>query len=434
MAGGEWNGRAGGEAETRPALLILGPTPPPAHGNSVYTEMLLGSPLLRARYRVLHLDTSDRRSLENLGRFDVRNVVLAVRHLVGLLRVVRRERPALVYVPVSQNGWGYARDGLFILLAKGAGCRVVTHLHGGYFGEFYRRANPLVRWLVRASCRRVDGAVVLGEGLRGVYAGLVAPERVHVVPNGVREPWACEGGGGSRGSRVLPGDGVEGEGEGGGGAQGVGVGGTARAGARSAIAAVRAAGEAGATGVTLGYLGALCAARGLEDLCDALARLGDVRPLPRLVLAGSWLERGWERVLRRRVAELGLGERVEVVGAVAGAAKAAFWRRVDIFVFPSRQVEGQPLAILEAMAAGVPVVATGQGAVADAVRDGETGVLVPPGRADALADGIRRLAVDREARERMGRAGRLRYLECFTPERNVERLAAVLDALLAQGG
>ena len=106
---------------TKPRLLVVGPTPPPVHGVTVYVRMLLEASAVRERWDVVHLDTSDRRSLENLGRIDVTNVFLALRHVAGLAWCTRRERVRAVWIPVSSNTPAYLRDALFILAARSGG-------------------------------------------------------------------------------------------------------------------------------------------------------------------------------------------------------------------------------------------------------------------------------------------------------------------------
>lgn len=368
----------------RPVLLLVGPTPPPVHGNSVYTEILLDSDRLAEAYDVLHLDTADRRSLENLGRLDVENVRLAAVHLVRLTGLLMRHRPDVVYVPVSQNPWGYLRDALFMVLARVAGARVVTHLHGGYFRQFYRDAGAPLRWLIRRTSALADEAWVLGDELRALYAGLVRRDRVRVVANGVPDAWA-DGGPPSppEGSfRVL-------------------------------------------------YLGGLTGTKGVFDLLEAVALLRRTVPFAELVLAGGWMHAEEEERARERIRELGLESAVELPGVVRGRDKRRALASAHVFAYPTfYPYEGQPLAILEAMAAGLPVVATARGAIADCVQDGATGRIVPERDPVALAGALAELAGSPEERARLGRAGRERYLESFTDEACVDRFVEALDEVV----
>jgi glycosyltransferase involved in cell wall biosynthesis len=365
---------------SKPRLLVVGPTPPPVHGVTVYLRWLLDASALRERWEVLHADTSDRRSLANLGRVDPPNVALALRHVWKVAARVRRERVRAVWIPVSQNGPAYLRDALFILAAHAGGARVVTHLHGGGFGEFYHRAAAPLRGLVRASSARVERAWVLGEGLRANYAGLIPEERVRVVPNGVPDPLPP-------GPRPSPG-----------------------------------------FAPTLLHLGQLSVEKGVVDLLSAVARLREAGRELRLVLAGGWSTPAEEMAVRGVIRDLGLGAVVELPGVLTGAAKARVLGEADAFVLATRyRYEGQPLAILEAMAAGLPVVATPRAAIPDAVEDGVTGLLVPERDVPALTDALARLLGDAELRRRLGAAGRDRWQRRFTLERAMARVVEALE-------
>lgn len=105
-----------------------------------------------------------------------------------------------------------------------------------------------------------------------------------------------------------------------------------------------------------------------------------------------------------------LASRVQLLGACRDVPDLL--GSSDIFVLSSRS-EGLPISILEAMAARLPIVATDVGGVAEAVVDGETGLLVPAGNAKALAAALERLIEDVELRRRLGASGRLRARECF---------------------
>lgn len=373
-----------------PRILLIGPTPPPAHGNSVWTATVLGHPRVRAALEVEHLDTSDRRTISNLGTFDLRNVALAVRHALELSALRRRFRPSVVYVPLSQNAMGFLRDALLIRIASGRGAKVVVHLHGGELDRFLERCAGPLRAVVRSTARRIEEGWVLAEGLRPQFASLLPAERVRVVPNGVRD-WTTD-----------PCVGPERE--------------------RPPVGRSGRVTEPGPIRVL--YLGQLSRKKGVFDLFDALTSLEIDGSRVRLLLAGSWLDPAQAIEAAACIGALQAeGIDVEEHGVADDALKARLLGSTDLFVLPSL-AEGQPLTILEAMAGGLPVVATRAGGVPDLVVDGETGVLVEPGNVPALREALQALARNGEERRRMGRAARIRYLERFTDDRLAERLVS----------
>jgi glycosyltransferase involved in cell wall biosynthesis/SAM-dependent methyltransferase len=166
-----------------------------------------------------------------------------------------------------------------------------------------------------------------------------------------------------------------------------------------------------------GTMARLNAQKGIEDWLQALQSL----PEARADIVGDGSLRA---SLEARAEELGLDGRVHFRG---WSTDAGSWlRRWDAFVLPSH-FEGFPLAMVEAMLHGLPVIATDVGSVSEAISDGETGLLVPPWQPDALAAAARRLAGDPELARRLGEAGRARAQERFTAAamaRGYERLYA----------
>jgi glycosyltransferase involved in cell wall biosynthesis len=111
----------------------------------------------------------------------------------------------------------------------------------------------------------------------------------------------------------------------------------------------------------------------------------------------------------------------------------ALLRTADVFVLSSRW-EGLPLAIIEAMMSGLPVVGTRVGGVAEVMVDGETGLLVPPKDPEALASALNRLLEDAGLRRQMGEAGRRRALDRFTEARMLAETTAVYSRSLEVRG
>lgn len=172
-----------------------------------------------------------------------------------------------------------------------------------------------------------------------------------------------------------------------------------------------------------------CTARlGAENdhatLIHAFARLGRQRPDAQLLLVGRGPE---EAALRTLADALGVGERVCFAGEQADVAP--WLARVDVYAQAAR-LAGISNSILEAMATGLPVVATDVGGTSEAVIHGETGLLVPPGDPAAFADALRVLLANPVMAESFGRAGRARVEAHFGERLMLERVEALLDRLV----
>jgi glycosyltransferase involved in cell wall biosynthesis len=345
---------------------------------TMMTGAVLGSRLSRS-YRILHVDLSDHRDIGNVGRFDVRNVALALLHglrfAVGLARGAR-----LAYVPIGRDRPGFLRDSLMLLAARLAGCQVIVHFHSREFvTSFYDREAPWMRAIIRAALGGRTHAIVLGTSRRRDFNGLVPPDRVHVLPNGVADvgagPPAAE-----RPPEVL-------------------------------------------------FLSLLRGEKGVFEVLEAAARIVARRPETRFTFAGSWYRDSERREAERFVGERELGEAVAFVGPVSGEAKNALLRRAAIVAFPTRYAsEGHPLVLLEALSAGTPCVATPIGAIPEIIDD-QVGRLIPEANTQALVDTVESLLEDPGERARLSDAARRRYLEAFTLETFEKRLVTIVDAV-----
>jgi glycosyltransferase involved in cell wall biosynthesis len=173
----------------------------------------------------------------------------------------------------------------------------------------------------------------------------------------------------------------------------------------------------------------------------AVGRLHEPKDFVTLVRAVPSLEPGSVRVriagdgpdraaIEDEIAQLGLDGAVELLGARDDVA--ALLAQADVFVLPSRS-EGMPMSVLEAMAAGLPVVASAVGGMPELVRDGETGALVPAGDPAALARALAPLVTDAELRARLGRGGRERAERDFGLEAFRRAHLDLYRARLARG-
>jgi glycosyltransferase involved in cell wall biosynthesis len=168
-------------------------------------------------------------------------------------------------------------------------------------------------------------------------------------------------------------------------------------------------------------IGSLEERKGHARAFDALAALP---ASVKLLIAGVGEE---ERALRAKAASLGLERRVHFLGYRADVD--AILSECDALVLTST-LEATPYVIIEAMASGLPVVASNVYGIPEIVRDGETGILVDPGARDEIVRAISVLARDRDRGARMGRAARKRYEEMFRIDRCVEETQAIYRDLL----
>lgn len=376
-------------SRNRPTVLVIGPTPPPFTGPAVNTRAIVDAAELRARFRVVHLDTSDRRPISNQGRLDPRNIVLALAHGLGCAARLLVHRPTIVYLPLSPNRIGFLRDLLFMLPALACGARLVLHHRGGRIQRLLADADPILRLLIRFVLARTARVIVLGETFRSDFEPLLPAGRIRVIPNGL-DPTPYQD--------VPP-------------------------------AVLRP--RDGAFRIT--YLGNLIEEKGYADLLAAVPRIVELIPEARFHFAGEFFRpdraaRAEELVRRHR-----LGAHVDFLGVVRGDDKVKLLRRSDVLVFPSAyRYEGHPMVVLEGMAAGLPVIATHHAAIPETLSNEETGLLVPTGCPGALAAAIVRLHDDEELRRDLGKAARRRFLARYTLARCVRALAETLAEVCAE--
>ena len=171
-------------------------------------------------------------------------------------------------------------------------------------------------------------------------------------------------------------------------------------------------------------VGRLVPVKGHQTLLDAVAKASDRVPGLEVEIAGSG---PLEQELRSRSAELGLDGTVRFLGHVPGAT--AVLERASVVLVPSLG-EGFGMVALEAMERGRAVVASAVGGLPEIVADGATGLLVPPGDADALAGAIVALAQDPDRARALGSAGRARALSSFSQKRCTDRIVELYRAAL----
>jgi glycosyltransferase involved in cell wall biosynthesis len=366
-------------------LLLIGPTPPPYHGVAVAISQLLLS-RLTDEFDVMHLDLADRRGIAHVNNPDWHDLVLFIRQWCRFWKLLLTRRPHIVYLVLSQTTLGFVRDSLFIwpsvLLG---GTKIVTHLHGGALREWYDTRSFLMRAYVRSVLRTVSKMIVLGESLRGIFSNLLPDERIAVVPNGVDLLWNepdRQPPNGSRPWRIL-------------------------------------------------HLNTLNRMKGSLVLLAAIPTVLRHRRDVAFVFAGSWSHALHREVADWYIAQHRLTPYITFTGEVTGLEKHVLLRAADVFVFPGVQQEGQPLVVLEAMAAGLPIIFTNQGCLRETVVNGECGIETYTEDPYDLAQRLCFLLDHHEDQLRFGSNARRRCQSLYNKDRHIDRMIQVFYEVVA---
>ena len=369
----------------RPRVLIIGPLPPPFGGVGLMIEMQLHSSL--AREFDLHVVDTSKRQL----RFTVENPTWKtpfyfLRDFYRLIRTLVRVRPDAALVHATSS-LAVLRDWLFMLTPRLAGTKVICHYHGTVNARFPSCETPRGRAIGRFLMSAAHRVIVLGPTCQRrmgeawkrddlVWAPNVADVAMfRNMPPDTPAPW------------LAPGE-------------------------RAVL-----------------FVGRLSAPKGIYDLFDAIPRVIERHPEARFVLVGVAENDAMEPVIRAEAERRGIAPRVAFLGSLEGHEKAAAFVTSQMLVLPS-WTEGFPLVIPEAMAAGLPVIATGVGTIPDFVTDAEDGFLIAPRDPRALADRICRLLGDEGLRRRISKRVRERALHEFAIDVGCGKVMEVIKGVL----
>lgn len=290
---------------------------------------------------------------------------------------LNRQRCDIVHIHFA-GGMSFLRKYGVFRIARARGFRTVIHMHVSEFSKLYGATGRRTQARVRRFFRDADRLLVLSESWAQLCREICPEASIRVLRNGA--------------------------------------------------SATAFAGRIAHNGrLNIAMMGRLCTRKGTYDLVAAFARLAPEFPSARLVLGGD----GELTEVAAFADAKGVRDRVEIPGWLKGQDKIDVFRAADVYALPSYD-EGMPGSVLEAMAAGLPIVATPVGGTADLVVDSRNGFLVEPGDVDALHNRLRTLLADADLRRRMG-AESYRILNSgFEITAVVEELVGIYRELLME--
>ncbi len=342
------------------------------------TETILGSSL-KESFELEHFDTTLNDRLDRIGKFGLKKAFRLWKQYRDFARKLKKEGPDLVLIPLSQTPAGSIKDLRFVRIAHHQAIRTVAHLHGGELDRALERSSKRLRSHAEKGLRKLDAAIVLGNSLRRIFRPYLPEERIFTIPNGLdiaADP----------GEKPAP------------------------------------------PPFRLLFLSNPIRRKGIEDLIDAVSRLVKKEHEFHLDVAGEWFEPWLEKACKDRVEQEKLPIRFHP--PLEGASKKALFRDAHLFLLPSREPEGMPVALIEAMAHGLPIISTEQGAIPEMVEHEKNGFLVPVEDPGAIAEKIELLTQDPQKREDMGVCSRERYRSRFTEKSLSENLYHCFSSLL----
>lgn len=363
-------------------VLIVGRTPPPYLGAPMMIGALVDSKMrgIEQRHLPIRLSASD----DEAGEFRWKKLGQLLLTILRIIyaRIAWRSH-VLYYAPelVAPRST-VLRDAAILAATRPFFSKTVLHLHAVGFRQLYEQLSGWQRWLLRRGLFYADGVIRVSSLTPNDGEELKARNE-YIVPNGIDDL------------------GVE----------------------MTHPRAKRKIDEGEPMSVL--FVARLSESKGLWVLIDACARLV-ARGIPvRLDVMGDFESKEFADRTLAKVASLKLEGNVRFLGHLNGPAKLSAFAEADVLCHPTFN-DSFGLVIVEAMACGLPVVATRWCSIPTIVDDGTTGFLVAPHDSEAVAERLACLAIDADARQRMGRAGREKFLREFTINRHLDRMRGVL--------
>lgn len=359
-------------------ILLVGKGPPDRGGISAYLQMLLNNSELRSAHdlRLLNLTRDEP---PQGGRLTSRNMLRTLEDMLAVWRAAEASDVVHIHSALVPHVT-LIRAGLLALSARLRRGRVILHVHSGAVQTWLAEGRGR-RLLARLSLSPANAVVTVDRGSLAELAQVVGTRNLALVENGVDLAAYGPPGPTHTPPRVL-------------------------------------------------YAGLLTERKGVVDLLAASQLLRERGVAHQLLLAGGTPDEGIQAETVVRHAARASSARL--LGPQPHERMAEWYRSVDVFCLPS-WYEAMPLSVLEAMASGLPVVASAVGDIPRAVLHGVTGCLVPPHQPQQLADALERLLTDSGLRRDMGVAGQRHMQEHFDARQTATAMGQLYERLGDEG-
>lgn len=353
----------------RKKVCLIGDVPPPFSGPEIGMQKLLRSNL-KKYYNLVLFSFGLNVANINRGKLGSAKILHFFIKLMRLYKYLNVHKPDYVYYYFAQTELGFVKDTIIINIAKLGKRKLILHLRGSNFRNFYMRQNNHIRLIIKRNLNKGDQILVQSECLKGLFEGIVDSDKLHVLYNGLKE------------NEMVRNVKIKDRNE-----------------------------------YNVLFLGILAFSKGYYDLIKAIPIVVEQLKNVKFNFAGERIPLKAERNIKLKHLNLSYEpqqlrtkvnqiikeyeKHINFIGVIRGDKKKAVFLESDLFVLPTYS-EGFSNSILESMGYGLPVITTSVGANKDIFADIPE-ILVEPGNYTQLADKIITLLRNRSLREQYGK-------------------------------
>jgi glycosyltransferase involved in cell wall biosynthesis len=357
--------------------------PPPVHGVSALNQIIVSNPVINEMHSTEIVELLFSYSLTSIRVYNVAKIVRFFNVFFSLRRKLKKYKPDLVYFSFMPVGPGFFRDFIFLLLIRQYKTHIILHLNNRGINKHSEK--PLYHFLYRYTFLKVS-VIHVSEGLMNEeLRNYPIPENRKFVLNNT-----CE--------RI-----------------------------KGIMSKLRE------TGINILFLSNIFPEKGIFISLEAFRQISANRSDIRLHIYGQTLRVKYVEQIMEYITLNGLSQKVFYHGPADQQKKLEAFSMADIYIFPSCfSEECMPLSLLEAMQAGLPVVASGIGAIPEMIIDSVNGLLVKPGNTPMLAEKITLLVENRELRITLGEQAKISFEKKYSPEKFEAGFSRIIEQVLSE--
>ena len=363
-------------------ILFILHLPPPIHGAAIIGKCIQDSSLMNDAFQCDYINLSTSTQLSEMGRAGYRKFFVFLKLYYKVLSAVITNRYDLCYLTINSKGVGYYKELVIVFILKLFGRKIVYHYHNK--GVSQRQDHTFQNLLNRFQFKN-SKAILLSPRLYNDVAKYLPRSRVYYCANGI--PDSCD----------------------------------------ATLAEMNSERESKSIPEIL-FLSNMMLEKGVFNLLKASKILHDNGVKFKTIFVGDWIDIN-EADFNDFVITNGLEGTVFYEGKKFGKEKFAYLKRADIFIHPTLN-DCFPLAVLEAMQYGLPVISAIEGGIPDIVDDQVTGFLTPKNDINAIVEKITTLLNNKELRRSMGAAGLKKFNQNYTLHFFEQNIKEITDKIL----